>query len=271
MQNAIETAAQQIRDCAAREIQLLAEEEQKRAAATEAETLAGRDYLDARDTGALDRALKLAAEARMVGLALKAIREQRHDLVEAHHRAIIGDLHQRSAEAQRQAAEIRAKTAPLIESLKQIEGVDYIPHLGVPESDRLLGLVGSLENRAAELQTRGPDNHGSLQLDGRFTLPQIAQSLAEIPVHGPDAITTINWLRGQKHAQMFENNDTSIRISWDATGILPQSYVKLLPAPLAVVRPEPETAGGPRKLSPSAYLQAESGREHRPAPAEKTV
>jgi hypothetical protein len=269
MTNAIENAVQEIKSLAAKEIDLLAKQAAKQSEIADAEQQAGAAYLRGDDTGHLDRAARLASEARAIGFALQAARQKRHEAVADHHRAIISDLRSRGVEARGQADGIKSKTAPLLEALKKLEGVDHNP-AGVAESVRFAAMADLMARQADELDRRGPDKHGHVHLDGRFTVAEIAQAVGEVPADGPAAVDVLAWLNAQKQAHLFETSEISARINWDATGITQQSYVTLLPQAIAPQPEAPAADSGPRKLSYNQLM----GYDARPTygqPAEKSA
>jgi hypothetical protein len=266
----IEQSRQSIRDYAQREINLLHQQAQKNQEAIAAEEAAGRAYLEGDPDDHIALAIQLKTEASAIGMAIGACRLKRLESVRLHHDGLIADLRERSATERGQTGVIQSRVAPLLEKIKEIEGVDYTA-TGVSESMRHAATADYLEREAAEIERRGFDKHGHVHIDGEgISAEQIALAVAEVAADGPSATDVVAWVQTREHHERFPSSHISVRLTWaDGNKISPQSYVKIMPpAPVPVAQP---AEAGPRMLTPGAYLGDQPGRWPRPTEKEKTA
>ena len=209
----------------------------------------------------MNRVLRLQVEAKAIAMAIASCRQERLKAAQQHHATQIADLRSRAAEARAAAAAITSQSMPLLEQLKQIEGVDHTP-LGVALSVQAGSRADGLERQAAEMERRGHHRHGHVEIDAVFDLNEIVLAVLQEPVDTPPASDLIAWVESQPRSNAFAGAAITCRLNWDMTlgGIQASSYVRLSISPAAKPVPPGEPASGPRLLDPNVYLGAEAGR-----------
>lgn len=173
-----EQAVAEIARLADLEITLLDQREQKRAELAQAEKAAGEAYLDGQTEGAVDVTLRLKTEVEALGRALDACHVRRLTAVEKQLAAKVAGLRQQAAGKRSKLATLESKTARLLAQLGELEG--GIPYSRVilsaepspdggyhtPRSATLRSEAEGFDKQAAELESRGIEDHGSIDCEG---------------------------------------------------------------------------------------------------------
>jgi len=249
MTTKIETALGEIKLYAHREQELLHQKSEKQIELQDAQRLGGEALLDGDTTDdAIDTVRRLQLQLWQIESALCGCRQRRLAAIAEKVTAEVAGLRQRASEARQQAEAIQAKTAPLLASLKELEGVPHAPQ-GVSHSANAASLAGIFDGQAGEIERRGVPRHGHIEIDSAiFSMDEIVDAVLQQSVDGPSASDVISWVDAQPKSATFAGNPTTCRLSWDMTagGILPAAYIRTLPQPRAVAPPEeaPVPTGG---------------------------
>ena len=173
-----EQAAAEIERFATREIELFAQREVKLTDLVQAERQAGEAYLDGDPKASVGRAVRLKAETEALGRALDACHVRRLTAVEKQLAAKVAGLRQQAAGKRSELATLESKTARLLAQLGELEGgipysrailsAEPSPDGGyhTPRSATLRSEAEGFDKQAAELESRGIEDHGSIDCEG---------------------------------------------------------------------------------------------------------
>jgi hypothetical protein len=212
MTNAIETATSRIRDCGQKELQLLRELRVKQAELAAAEQSAGDQYLESSTTGGVDSVLRIQAEIAAIGRAINSCRARRLQAVEQKLAAEIQELRERAGASRQQADSIHAKTAPLLASLKEIEGVNHVPQ-GTSHSSNAASMAGLLERQAADLEQRGIRRDRQIHVDNVRSSDDLVIAVLEDASDGPSAVEILRWCELCDPNGAFSDRERSYRLT----------------------------------------------------------
>jgi hypothetical protein len=266
MQTNIEAAMAEIKMYGHRETELLNQKSEKQKQLKTAEQAGGDALLDGDNNDSIERAVRLQVELRQIDMAIGSCRARRLAAVQAKLDAEIAEFRRRAVEARQQSAEITSRSAPLLASIKEIEGVDYVPQV-MPQSAHAASRAGALEREAQQRESRGIERHGNVQIDGVLSIDEIALAVLEVAADGPTAAEVIRWVETREHRDQFDKHRISVRISWADGAITAGSYIRLL-EPL-----ETPAAATPEEVPPPANSQLRTpsqffGHAARPVPQE---
>jgi hypothetical protein len=96
-------------------------------------------YLEGRETKAENKVTTLRDEIEARERASQAARDRRRDAVLEYNKARAAEARKKAAEKIREAESLDAKAAPLLQELKALQGVDYVPKPLKPGYDSPLG------------------------------------------------------------------------------------------------------------------------------------
>lgn len=252
--NAIENAAQSIKDYGAREIDLIQKQAAKQSEIANAEQAAGSAYLSGAGGDHVNRVIRLQVEAKAITMAIAALREQRLKAVQHHHDCQIAALRERAATERAEAEKITGQVAPLLEQIVAIEGCSFIAN-GTPVSGRRASTARLIESQALELERRGAPINGHVHVDGTFTNDELALAVVSDSSIGPSASEILGWIQTRDPAVREDTVPRSARISW-SNGLIDQaSYLGALPQPRAVAPQEEAPPPANRQLrTPSQFF-----------------
>jgi len=206
---------------AVKELELLASLRDAAGKIADAERSAGDSILDGESTdAAVDAIVRARAQVAALEGAIRSCRARRLKAIESKIAAEAADLRKRAAEAHAEQERIAAKAGRHLKALRELEGCEYIavsnPYVpaSIPQSSRLASLAASLEDQAAQLETAGIPDSGSVQLDDVTSTADLAAAILKHPSDGPSAADIHAWAALCDPLDRFGTHPRSFRVSW---------------------------------------------------------
>jgi hypothetical protein len=223
-----------------RELQLLAEREDKLTGLSEVELRAGGEYLDGKTN--LDPAIRLRGELEVIDRAIAACRDRRCAALTKRLQARVESLRNQAAQKRAELKALTSKTDRLLASLAELEGVPYTRiilnlqpvgeislQLHVPRSAVLEQEVTELERQASGLEARGVPQHGIVDLSDATSTQALLDALVKHEGKIPNLGNVFAWAsacEAKAFPRKFGDSKRRFRLVWDTNGkIEPGSYI----------------------------------------------
>jgi hypothetical protein len=175
---AAERAAAELDKIGARELQLLAEREEKRAALSRAQEESALAFLDT-SKASIGRIVRLKTEVETIGDAIRGCRTRRRTALQNLLVARVSELRDDADRKEKQASAIEEKSGELLAALARLQGASYAPEAETA-SERLRREVNDARHRAAEMERNGVPNHGKVDVEVMGT-PEVLAALLKHP------------------------------------------------------------------------------------------
>jgi len=212
-----EQAAAEIEKYAAKELRLVADHSEAVAMVSTAELSAGEALLDAPDSESAKAAVEEIVRAKSgiaaIEASIRACRARRLEAIRGKIAAEAADWQKRAAEARAEQDRIMAKTKKHLDTLKQLEGVEFIP-ASTPKSSTLGARAFGCEDKAVQLETAGVPRNGGAHLDDVTSAIPLVEMVLRHESDGPSAQEVLAWAAACDRDARFGNLPRSFRVSW---------------------------------------------------------
>jgi len=213
----VEQATAEIEKYAAKELKLVADHRGAIATVSAAELSAGDALLDAPDGEStyafVDQILRAESAVAAIEASMRACRARRLEAIEGKIAAEAAEWRKRADEARAELERITGKTKKHLDTLKQLEGVEFIP-ASTPKSSTLGARAVGCEDKAIQLETAGVPRNGGAQLDDVPSAIPLVEMVLRHESAGPSAQEVLAWAAACDPHDCFGNHPRSFRVSW---------------------------------------------------------
>ena len=213
----VEQATAEIEKYAAKELKLVADHRGAIATVSAAELSAGDSLLDAADGESTEAAVGQIVRAKSgvaaIAASIRACRARRLEAIEGKIAAEAAEWRRRADEARAEHERITGKTKKHLDTLKQLEGVEFIP-ASTPKSSTLGARAAGCDDKAVRLETAGVPRHGGAHLDDAPSAIPLVEMVLRHESDGPSAQEVFAWAAACDPYDRFGNHPRSFRVSW---------------------------------------------------------